>query len=42
MEPVFARMHESDAKGGRPSIAPEKLIRAWLFLVLHSIEANAR
>jgi hypothetical protein len=23
---MFARMHEADAKGGRPSIAPEKLV----------------
>jgi hypothetical protein len=31
MDAIFARMYESDAEGGRPSIAPEKLIRALLF-----------
>jgi hypothetical protein len=30
MDGVFARMYESDAKGRRPGIAPEKLIRALL------------
>ncbi|TDY53034.1 hypothetical protein BX592_104322 [Paraburkholderia rhizosphaerae] len=30
MDPLFARMYESDARGERPSIAPEKLIRALL------------
>jgi hypothetical protein len=28
MDGEFTRMYESDAKDGRPSIAPEKLIRA--------------
>ncbi|VVE21876.1 transposase [Pandoraea fibrosis] len=37
MDGVFARMYESDAKGGRPSIAPEKLSRA---LLLH-VRSNA-
>jgi hypothetical protein len=27
MDDVFARMYEADAKGGRPSIAPEKVAR---------------
>src|SRR5262249_55584748 len=27
MAPLFARMYESDAKDGRPSIAPAKLFR---------------
>jgi hypothetical protein len=27
---VFSCIYESDAKGGRPSIAPQKLIRALL------------
>jgi hypothetical protein len=30
MDDVFARMYEADAKGGRPGIAPEKLVRALL------------
>ncbi|ONC26333.1 transposase [Burkholderia pseudomallei] len=35
----FSHMYESDAKGGRPSIAPEKLIRA-LLQVLYSIRSE--
>ena len=30
---LFAEMHEEDAKGGRPSIAPEKLLCAKLILL---------
>jgi transposase len=37
MDSVFSRMYESDVKGERPSIAPEKLIRALLLQVLYSI-----
>ncbi|VVE55202.1 IS5 family transposase [Pandoraea sputorum] len=40
MDAVFRRMYESDAKGGRPSIAPEKLIRALLLQVLYSIRSE--
>ncbi|AJY27102.1 transposase DDE domain protein (plasmid) [Burkholderia thailandensis 34] len=40
MDGVFARMYESDAKGGRPSIAPEKLIRVLLLQVLYSIHSE--
>ena len=40
MDGVFARMYESDAKGGRPSIAPEKLVRALLLQVLYSIRSE--
>ena len=40
MNGVFARMYASDAKGGRPSIAPEKLIRALLLQVLYSIRCE--
>ncbi|SIT73353.1 Transposase domain [Burkholderia sp. b14] len=40
MEPVFVRMDESDAKGGHPSIAPQKLIRALLLQVLYSIRSE--
>lgn len=34
---LFAQMYEDDIKGGRPSIAPEKLLRAMLLQVLYSI-----
>jgi transposase len=40
MDAVFTRMYESDAKGGRPSIAPEKLIRALPLQVLYSIRSE--
>jgi transposase len=40
MDLMFARMYESDAKGGRPSIPPEKLIRALLLQVLYSIRSE--
>ncbi|VVE85881.1 transposase [Pandoraea sputorum] len=33
-------MYERDVKGGRPSIAPEKLIRALLLQVLYSIRSE--
>jgi hypothetical protein len=32
--PLFAQMYAADIKGGRPSIAPEKLLRAMLLQVL--------
>ena len=41
MDDVFARMYEADAKGSRPSIAPEKLVRARLLQLLYSIRASA-
>lgn len=28
MDAIFSGMYEADIKGGRPSIAPEKLLRA--------------
>ena len=37
MDGLFARMYEADIKGGRPSIAPEKLLRAMLLQVFYSI-----
>lgn len=40
MDEAFSRMYESDARGGRPSIAPEKLIRALLLQVLYSIRSE--
>jgi transposase len=30
LDGLFTAMYEADAKGGRPSIAPEKLLRAML------------
>ena len=40
MGDLFAQMYEDDIKGGRPSIAPEKLLRAMLLQVLHSIRSE--
>lgn len=40
MGELFAEMYEEDAKGGRPSIAPEKLLRAMLLQVLYSIRSE--
>jgi transposase len=37
---LFAQMYEDDIKGGRPSIAPEKLLRAMLLQVLYSIRSE--
>ena len=36
MDAKFSAMYEADIKGGRPSIAPEKLMRAMLLQVLYS------
>jgi transposase len=40
MGELFARMYEDDIKGGRPSIAPEKLLRAMLLQVLYSVRSD--
>lgn len=40
MDELFSRMYEADLKGGRPSIAPEKLLRAMLLQVLYSIRSE--
>ena len=40
MGELFAQMYEDDVKGGRPSIAPEKLLRAMLLQVLYSIRSE--
>ena len=40
MRPLFARMYAPSVKGGRPSIAPEKLLRAMLLQVLYSIRSE--
>jgi transposase len=38
----FSAMYEADVKGGRPSIAPEKLLRAMLLQVLYSIRSEGQ
>ncbi|MEX3816276.1 transposase [Paraburkholderia sp. BR13439] len=40
MDRLFAGMYEADIKGGRPSIAPEKLLRAMLIQILYSIRSE--
>ena len=40
MEVLFAQTYEADIKGGRPSIAPEKLMRAMLLQILFSIRSE--
>lgn len=40
MNGLFTEMYEADAKGGRPSIAPEKLLRAMLLQVLYSVRSE--
>ncbi len=40
MDWLFAGMYEADVKGGHPSIAPEKLLRAMLLQVLYSIRSE--
>lgn len=39
MDAKFSAMVEADVKGGRPSIAPEKLVRAMLLQVLYSVRS---
>jgi transposase len=40
MDGLFARMYEADVKGGRPSVAPEKLLRAMLLQVFYSVRSE--
>ena len=40
MDAQFSAMYEADVKGGRPSIAPEKLMRAMLLQVLYSVRSE--
>lgn len=40
MDGVFAAMYEADVKGGRPSVAPEKVLRAMLLQILFSIRSE--
>jgi hypothetical protein len=42
MDARFSAVHEADVKGGRPSIAPEKLVRAMLLQVLYSVRRASR
>ena len=40
MDGLFASMYEADIKGGRPSIAPEKLLRAMLVQIFFSVRSE--
>jgi len=40
MDELFSRMYEADVKEGRPSIAPEKLMRAMLLQILFSLRSE--
>ena len=40
MDRSFTGMYEPDIKGGRPSIAPEKLLRAMLLQVFYSVRSE--
>ena len=40
MEALLSGMYEADTKGGRPSIAPEKLLRAMLLQIFYSIRSE--
>lgn len=40
MNSLLTSMYEADVKGGRPSIAPEKLLRAMLLQVLYSVRSE--
>jgi transposase len=40
MDARLSAMYEADLKGGRPSIAPEKLMRAMLLQVLYSVRSE--
>jgi transposase len=40
MDGLFAGMYEVDIKGGRPSIAPEKLLRAMLVQIFFSVRSE--
>jgi transposase len=40
LDGLFSRMYAEDARGGRPSIAPGKLLRAMLLQVFYSIRSE--
>jgi transposase len=40
IEPLLSSMYAADIKGGRPAIAPEKLLRAMLLQIFNSIRSE--
>lgn len=40
VDPLFSQMYDTGLQGGRPSIAPEKLLRAMLLQVFYSIRSE--
>lgn len=40
MDALLGNMYEADIKGGRPSIAPEKLLRAMLLQIFYSVRSE--
>lgn len=40
LDGLFTRMYADDGRGGRPSIAPEKLLRAMLLQVFYSVRSE--
>lgn len=40
IEPLLSSMYAADIKGGRPAIAPEKLLRAMLLQIFYSIRSE--
>ena len=40
MDGLFAGMYKANTKGGRPSIAPKKLLREMLLQVFYSIRSD--
>jgi transposase len=40
IDPLLSGMYAADIKGGRPSIAPEKLLRAMLLQIFYSIRSE--
>lgn len=40
MDALLGSMYEADIKGGRPSIAPEKLLRAMLLQIFYSVRSE--
>nr|WP_295781342.1 IS5 family transposase [Rhodoferax sp.] len=40
IEPLLSGMYATDIKGGRPSVAPEKLLRAMLLQIFYSIRSE--
>ena len=40
LQPLLSSMYAADVKGGRPAIAPEKLLRAMLLQIFYSIRSE--